>query len=235
MDKVQELRRAYGWLKSYAASLPDPQRQPGLPTSFMADYGRIHSAVERALGQELGDFSSSTVRLQTSPYDDDEPWHRTSEVYSKAMQFLGFLEYGYGVEESRLEFEALFKSIHDRELQDRCGDLILGSGPFDRVINQATLVLEDRLRNRAGLDRTHFGPGLVSAAVKSDPAESLIVFSTVKSEQEGYANILRGLMQALRNETHHTVADNFSREDALSICGFIDRILRLIDQSVVKK
>ena len=75
----------------------------------------------------------------------------------------------------------------------------------------------------------------MSAAVKGDPLEALIVFSTIKAEQEGYANILRGLMQALRNETHHTVADHFSREDALSICGFIDRILRLIDQSVVNK
>lgn len=235
MDKVQELRRAYGWLKSYAASLPESQRTPNVPTSFVADYGRIHSALERALDQQLGDFSPSTIRRYDSGYQDTDPWHNTIEVYSKASQLLGFLEYGYGVEQTRLEFEALLKTIHDKELQERCGDLILGSGPFDRVINQATLVLEDRLRNRAGLDRTHFGPGLVSAAVKGDPAESLIVFSTVKAEQEGYANILRGLMQALRNETHHTVADNFSREDALSICGFIDRILRLIDQSVVQK
>ena len=231
MDKVQELRRAYGWLKSFASSIP--QAYPNLPTTFVEDYARIHSAMERALGQTLGDFSPSTIRVHRDEYSDS--WYNTADVYSKSMQLIGFLDYGYGVEDKRLEFESLFKAIHDRELQERCGDLILGDGPFDRVINQATLVLEDRLRNRAGLDRSHYGPGLVSAAVKSDPAEALIVFSSIKAEQEGYANILRGLMQALRNETHHTVADNFSREDALSICGFIDRILRLIDQSVVNK
>jgi hypothetical protein len=233
MDRIQELRRAYGWLKSYAASLPPAQNNPALPTSFVADYGRIHGAIERALDQSLGDFAPSTLRLRTDDYSD--PWYQTAEVFSKASQLLGFLDYGYSVEEKRLEVESLFKAIHDPELQERCGDLILGTGPFDRVINQATLVLEDRLRMRAGLDRASFGAGLVSAAVKGDPTESRIVFSTVKSEQEGYANIIRGLMQALRNETHHTVADNFSREDALSICGFIDRILRLIDRSIVNK
>jgi hypothetical protein len=228
MDKVQELRQAYGWLKGFIPSIPPNN----IKATFISDYGRIHLAVERALDKTLGDFSAQTIRTWQNGHDS---WCDSAEVKSKAMQLLGFLDYGYGVEERKLEVESLFKAIHDRELQERCGDLILGDGPFDRVINQATLVLEDRLRNRAGLDRTHYGPGLVSTAVKSDPAEALIVFSTVKSEQEGYANILRGLMQALRNETHHTVADNFSREDALSICGFIDRILRLIDQSVVKK
>lgn len=228
MDKVQELRRSYGWLKGFIPSIPDMN----IPATFVADYGRIHSAVERALEQELGDFSPRTIRTWQS---GEKLWCNSTEVKSKAMQLLGFLEYGYGVEESKLEVESLFKAIHDRELQDRCADLIIGKGPFDRVINQATLVLEDRLRNRAGLDRSQYGAGLVNAVVKSDPSDSVIVFSTVRAEQEGYANILRGLMQALRNETHHTVGDSFSREDALSICGFIDRILRLIDQSVINK
>ena len=231
MDKIQELRRAYGWLKSFAATIP--QSQPGVPASFVEDYRRIHSAIERALEQELGDFSPNTIRIYSDDYTS--PSCNTIDIYSKSSQLLGFLEYGYGVEEKRMEFESLFKSIHDRELQERCGDLIVGSGPFDRVINQATLVLEDRVRGRGGFEKTLVGSSLVNAAIRPDPQDSTIVFSDVRSEQEGYANIIRGIMQALRNETHHTVSDKFTREDALSICGFIDRILRLIDESVVRK
>ncbi|MDP3405886.1 MAG: TIGR02391 family protein [Brevundimonas sp.] len=228
MDKIQELRQAYGWLKGFIPSIPPNS----INALFVSDYGRIHLAVERALDKTLGDFSPQTIRTwqngNTNYCDSDQ-------VKSKAMQLLGFLEYGYGVEERKLEVESLFKAIHDSELQERCGDLIIGSGPFDRVINQATLVLEARIRSRAGLDRTLVGPNLVNAAIKAEPADSLIVFSDIRSEQEGYANIIRGLMQALRNETHHTLVDDFSREDALSICGFIDRILRLIDRSVIRR
>lgn len=229
MDKVQELRQAYGWLKAFASSVPEGN----VKATYIDDYARIHSATERSLGTTLGDFSPTTLRKWSG--GDNNFWCTGAEVKSRALQLLGFLEYGYNIEDKVAEIGSLYKAIRDQELRERCADLIVGAGPFDRVINQATLVLEERLRNRAGLDRSNFGPGLVNAAVKSDPTESLIVFSTMKAEQEGYANILRGIMQALRNETHHTTGGDFSREDALSICGFIDRILRLIDQSLVKR
>ena len=38
--------------------------------------------------------------------------------------------------------------IHDKELRDRCLDLLEAKGKYDRVINQATLVLEDRIRTK---------------------------------------------------------------------------------------
>lgn len=230
MDKVQELRRAYGWIKAFASSVPESGNITG---TFVEDYRRIVLAVERALETPLGDFSADTLR--TWQGGNNTSWCDAANVRSRALQLTGFLESGYNVEDKVIEIGSLFKAIHDHELRERCGDLIVGAGPFDRVINQATLVLEDRIRNRAGLDRTLVGPNLVNAAIKAEPTESLIVFSDIRSEQEGYANIIRGLMQALRNETHHTLVDTFSREDALSICGFIDRILRLIEQSVIRR
>lgn len=230
-DTLDGLRRNYGWLKGFLESIPSGST-PNINGSFVEDYGRIHSAIERSLNQPLQDFAPNTVRVWAT---DRQNWCEAAQIRSKAQQFLSYLEYGYGVEDRRIEVESLFKAIHDRELQERCGDLILASGAFDRAINQATLVLEDRIRTRAGLDRSLVGSNLVNAAIKAEPTDSLIVFSEMRSEQEGYANIIRGLMQALRNETHHTLVDTFSREDALSVCGFIDRILRLIEQSVVRR
>jgi hypothetical protein len=37
----------------------------------------------------------------------------------------------------------------DPDLLSRCGDLLIASYNFDRAINQATLVLEDRIRKKA--------------------------------------------------------------------------------------
>ena len=230
MNKVQDLRAAYGWLKAFAASVPETGN---IPSQFIEDYQRIHSAVERALGKQLGDFSPVTIRQWQG--GNGSGWCDAISIRSRSLQLTGFLESGYNVEDKVIAIGSLFKAIHDPILQERCGDLIMADNHFDRVINQATLVLEDRIRMRSGLEKTLVGSNLVNTAIRADPNESIIVFSDVRSEQEGYANIIRGIMQALRNETHHTVVDTFTREDSLSICGFIDRILRLIDSSVIRK
>ncbi len=48
-----------------------------------------------------------------------------------------------------------FDSLADTELKQRCSDILKAPAHFDRVVNQATLVLEDRIRKRGseqGLD-----------------------------------------------------------------------------------
>lgn len=38
--------------------------------------------------------------------------------------------------------------IHDAELRQRCADLLGAPGNYDRVVREATTVLEDRIRRR---------------------------------------------------------------------------------------
>src|SRR3989344_4424930 len=47
--------------------------------------------------------------------------------------------------------EDISNYIHDKELRDRCLDLLKADSKYDRVINQATQVLEDRVRTKAKL------------------------------------------------------------------------------------
>lgn len=226
MDRVQELRKLYGRLKAMLRQTP----LSGLVSSiFLSDYNHIVRGIASHIDDDLSHFSSNDFRVYGSR--TETPSYYAEEIRLRISQLIGILEHGYNIDDRSLEIGSLYNAIKDNELRDRCGDLLTANGHFDRVISQASLVLEDRVRRKSGFDRSLYGTGLINAAIKANPSESPIVFSTTPSEQEGYANIVRGLMLALRNETNHNIMHGFTREDALSICGFIDRILRLIDQA----
>ncbi len=123
--------------------------------------------------------------------------------------------------------------IQDEELRDRCEDLLLLSSNFDRAINQATLILEDRIRNKAQLiDKRLIGENLVNSAYKEELSKTVLqVASGDADDQRGFTQILRGFFPTFRNKTHHHIIKSFSREEALRVCGFIDVLLRVVDNS----
>lgn len=163
-----------------------------------------------------------------APTDPDFPYVSRSVLQLAVGQAIAILEYGYGLKDQVVELGSLYNSIKDSQLRDRCADLLTSDSNFDRVISTATTVLEDRIRKRVGGSQLT-GTQLVNSFIKGDPENSPIVFSTDKSEQEGYSNLVRGIFLALRNGTHHQVSDDFSREDAFAACAFIDRLLRKLD------
>ena len=123
--------------------------------------------------------------------------------------------------------------IEDQELRSRCQDILMASANFDRPINQATLVLEDRIRNKAKPTKKPVGEQLVNFAFNEDLSKTVLrVASNDSDDQRGFTQILRGLVPAFRNKTHHHVINTFSREEAMRVCGFIDVLLRVVDNSV---
>lgn len=124
--------------------------------------------------------------------------------------------------------------IGDQELQSRCQDILMASANFDRPINQATLVLEDRIRKKAQPSQRLVGENLVGYAFNERiPGTVLRVASNDPDDQRGVTQILRGIIAAFRNKTHHHIINSFSREEAMRVCGFIDVLLRVVDNSVV--
>ena len=122
--------------------------------------------------------------------------------------------------------------IQDDELRDRCGDLLLAGSKFDRPINQATLVLEDRIRQKSKPTAKLTGDGVVNYAFNEDLSKTVLQVPGADSDgQRGFTQILRGVVAAFRNKTHHHISDTFTREDALRVCGLIDVLLRVVDGS----
>lgn len=122
--------------------------------------------------------------------------------------------------------------IHDPVLFDRCKELLMARSNFDRAINQATQILEDRIRTKAAPSRKLTGESLVGFAFNEDLSKTLLrVESGDADDQRGFTQILRGVVPAFRNKTHHYITDNLSREDAMRVVAFVDVLLRVVDKS----
>jgi uncharacterized protein (TIGR02391 family) len=125
------------------------------------------------------------------------------------------------------------KLIQDQELLERCRDALMAASHFDRAINQATLVLEDRIRTKAQPAMRLVSDHLVGYSFNEDIAKTVLrVASNEPDDQRGFTQILRGIVPAFRHKTHHHIVRGISREDALRVCGFIDVLLRVVDSSV---
>src|SRR5450759_3014699 len=98
--------------------------------------------------------------------------------------------------------------IQDNELRDRCGDILLASSKFDRPINQATQVLEDRIRKKSQpnlVGKKLVGEALVNFAFNEDLSKTVLQVNDDPEDQRGFTQIMRGLVPAFRNKTHHHI------------------------------
>jgi uncharacterized protein (TIGR02391 family) len=126
--------------------------------------------------------------------------------------------------------------ILDPVLLERCQDLLMARSNFDRAINQATQILEDRIRTKAAPPKKLTGESLVGFAFNEDLSKTVLrVESEDPDDQRGFTQILRGVVPAFRNKTHHHITDTLAREDAMRIVGFVDVLLRVVDKSTNTK
>ncbi|MDE2493627.1 MAG: hypothetical protein KGL97_06955, partial [Alphaproteobacteria bacterium] len=81
--------------------------------------------------------------------------------------------------------------IHDQQLRSKCADILLARSNYDRPINQATLVLEDRIRKKVKPPTPMVGEVLVNFAFNERLEKTrLQVASAQAEEQRGITIIL---------------------------------------------
>ncbi len=126
--------------------------------------------------------------------------------------------------------------LADATLRSRCAHLLKRPRHWDTVYREATTILEDRIRRKAGRAKAGLArmnpDALVGAALHPDHA--VLVVSTEQNEQLGFHNMCKGIVQVFRHPSHHGLDDEVRREDALKFCGFIDVLLGMLEKAEVR-
>lgn len=120
--------------------------------------------------------------------------------------------------------------VRDEELQRRCGDLLRAERDYDRVVREACVVLEHRVRERAGKGKDLVGADLMQTVFS--PKDPLLRLSDMEEEQRGAMFLYAGVMKFYRNSAGHNIIGTVGELDALQVVGFVDALLGLLEKRV---
>jgi uncharacterized protein (TIGR02391 family) len=222
-EKIRDFRAQLSRLRIAADHLKG--KNGPIDVEFLHDFQDIVDRVKILLGSDVSFLYSS---ISHGSYVSG------SVLQTRMAQALAYLTERYAEELGLAQTKQVTDSLRDKQLRDRCVDLLIADDNFDRAVSEATRVLEDRIRKRSALEGSLSGAQLVNAAIKSEKDKSVLILSEDEGEQRGFADIMRGIMAAHRNRAHHFIY-NMSRTDAANICAYIDVLLEIIDKSKVNK
>lgn len=228
MDKNYKIKRIYSFLVGIKESLSVNQRYT--PLKVGEQYNSLIEELEVLLEDNLSSYKVDETEL----YDKES--YFSSYILFQLNPILSYLEKLH-INSSEYQITKvgyLYNSIEDKELRDRCGDILLGDTAFDRAINQATQVLENRIKIKANLDDSPLiGINLVSKVIHPKLESTILKFSDNPDVQEGYSFIFKGIISVYRNPTHHSLAFKCNREFALKFCSYVDELLKAVDTSEI--
>lgn len=116
--------------------------------------------------------------------------------------------------------------ITDSILKKRLSSL--GSAPFDIMVRESGVVLEERLRAASGCSHQLYGVDLVEAALSVD--RGVLVFSAHTGEQDGVKNLYKGAYQFIRNPVMHRLIE-YREDTARLLIRLTDSLLQLLAEA----
>lgn len=119
--------------------------------------------------------------------------------------------------------------IADEELRSRCEDLLAAEGHYDRVVREACIVLEDRVRTTIGAARSVTAIPLMELAF--GPKNGPLRVSDLEPEQVGAMQMYRGTMAYFRNSTGHNLVETYTQDDALRLVAWVDLLIEMVNKA----
>ncbi len=217
--QVDRLREIYEELKAIESSLPI-HGSKAIEKQVISNYNHLIQELEKMEGQDLSDFKI---------YREDL-YYSVQSLKVAVSRSIAHLRTKYNLEEDKIVgIGNVIQIIQDEELKSRCLDLLSAKGNFDRVIREATTILENRIRTLSDPKLREVGVKLVDRVLS--PTTGLLTLDGEPNEQEGFYQLYRGVMLSFRDETHHRIVDRFTREDAIKTLAFIDILLETLKKS----
>ena len=121
------------------------------------------------------------------------------------------------------------EALVDDELRARCSDVLLRTRHTDSMVRDATVVLEDRLKERISADPTTYGQELVNQALR--PNDGKLVLGDTPSEQASIHRLFQGVLGFFGNPTHHRLIRDLPAIRARQVIGMIDTLLVLLTEA----
>lgn len=228
MDGRYEIKKIYYLLIGIEKSISESQNERFVSGNICEKFNSLMYDLRNIIDDEM---------LNYFVIEDKEMRERhltIGEMKNHICPVIEYLKNLYieGGEYQIAKIGSLYNSIDDKDIKERCGDILLGDSAFDRAINQATQILEDRIKEKAELTNTNLtGIPLISKAVHPKIEDTILKFSDKSDIQEGYSFIFKGLISNYRNPTHHSLTFECSREYALKVCAYIDELLKVVANS----
>jgi hypothetical protein len=198
---------------------------------------RVHYEPEYTMNDQTFTFYSLLGATLKEGADEDELW---KDIKAHVIRIINE---GVGNIENNTvilkEIEPVLV-IRDQTLRKRCLDLLKAPGNFDRVINQATQVLEARLRDSMSYEKLceaipeakeHIGEPLANKLLA--PKEPVIVISEKQIERAAFHKMVVGIIAYLRNPSHHLLDDKTEWALAWAVVGIIDALLSQLENSYI--
>lgn len=228
MEEKENVKKIYYFLLGLYESI-DLQNQKYVKTDSCIQFNKLLDSLFKLINEE------QILLFKVKEYDiSGVNCVESYELKNKISPIISYLKNSYleNGEYQIAKIGYLYNSIEDSEIKERCGDILLGEAAFDRAINQATQILENRIKHKSGLQETPLiGVPLVSKVIHSKIDETILKFSDKADIQEGYSNLFKGIVSIYRNPTHHSLSFECSREYALKVCAHIDELLKILDNS----
>lgn len=178
-----------------------------------------------------GRYTNALARRPLRKNDDGT--YRFEIQHANACPYCGSLYM-----QTQNKYRAIFDFIHLSPRLNLVQSMFL-DGYFDAAIREASIVLEDLIKEYAGIDG--YGTNLIDRAFEGDESNPPLIAlnelhtSSEKNEQEGVKMMIKGFVKSIRNITIHNSIGHGSFQ-AFEILCFVDFIIKLIEgDSYTKK